>query len=229
MARYRLHPMRVVLLGGVPGVGKTSVARQLLHIAAHGTSLVQWVDVDALWLHQPWRVDERTKRMVQSNLAAVMNNGLIAGVEVLLVTWVFQSPEMHALVRRLAPPEVSLETIQLHVDETTWRTVPRALAPTMSSTPRSSIPSGQLRRWRNSLGFEMFLAASPSLGLLRFSAAGRVLANGEDPAVRIPDVQEVRSPAACIARPIDGHTRRHNPIEVASTEDDFERQGVLTC
>ena len=113
--------MRVVLLGGAPGVGKTTVARRLLHIAARGTSLVQWVDVDALWLHQPWRVDERTKRMVQSNLAAVMKNALIAGVEVLLVTWVFQNPEMHALVRRLAPPGVCFETIQLHVDESTWR------------------------------------------------------------------------------------------------------------
>lgn len=113
--------MRVVLLGGAPGVGKTTAARRLLHIATRGTSLVQWVDVDALWLHQPWRVDERTKRMVQSNLAAVMTNAQIAGVDVLIVTWVFQRPEMHDLVRRLAPRETSFESIQLLVDETTWR------------------------------------------------------------------------------------------------------------
>ncbi len=114
--------MRVVLLGGAPGVGKTTAARWLLHIAARGESLVQWVDVDALWLHQPWRVDERTKRMVQSNLAAVMTNALTAGVEVLVVTWVFQDPDMHALVGRLAPREASIESIQLLVDESTWRT-----------------------------------------------------------------------------------------------------------
>jgi hypothetical protein len=79
------------------------------------------VDVDALWLHQPWRVDDRTKRMVQSNLAAVMTNALTAGVDVLVLTWVFQGPEMHALVRRLAPPEASFESIQLLVDESAWR------------------------------------------------------------------------------------------------------------
>jgi chloramphenicol 3-O-phosphotransferase len=116
-----VHPMRVVLVGGAPGVGKSTVARRLLHIAARGRSLVQWVDVDALWLHQPWRVDERTKRMVQSNLAAVMANAQIAGVDVLVVTWVFQGPEMHDLVRRLAPRETSFVSIQLLVDETTWR------------------------------------------------------------------------------------------------------------
>ena len=113
--------MRVVLLGGAPGVGKSTVAHRLLHIAARGTPLVQWVDVDALWLHQPWRVDQRTKEMVQSNLAAVMTSALHAGVDVLVVTWVFQSPAMHALVRRLAPSGASIETIQLLVDEPAWR------------------------------------------------------------------------------------------------------------
>ena len=49
--------MRLALVGGAPGIGKTSVARRLLEIAIAGRTLVQWVDVDALWLHQPWRVD----------------------------------------------------------------------------------------------------------------------------------------------------------------------------
>ena len=48
--------MRLALVGGAPGIGKTSVARRLLEIAIAGRTLVQWVDVDALWLHQPWRV-----------------------------------------------------------------------------------------------------------------------------------------------------------------------------
>ena len=164
--------MRVVLVGGAPGVGKTTVARRLHHLAARGTSLVQWVEVDALWLHQSWRVDESTKRMVQSNLAAVMTNALIAGVDVLVVTWVFHGPEMHDLVRRLAPREATFESIQLLVDETTWRsrfdsggdraaidsfyvnryTVRRAPRPTTSPTRRSSIRYVQLRPSLTSLG-----------------------------------------------------------------------------
>src|ERR1700749_4148876 len=41
-------PMRVVLLGGAPGIGKTTTARSLMELAQAGPDLVQWVDVDAL-------------------------------------------------------------------------------------------------------------------------------------------------------------------------------------
>lgn len=113
--------VRVVLLRGAPGVGKTTVARRLLLLAAGGTQLVQWVDVDALWLHQPWRVDERMKRMLHSNLSAVMQSASEADVDVLLVTWVFQGAAMHDLVGRLAPIEASIETVQLLAREDAWR------------------------------------------------------------------------------------------------------------
>ncbi len=82
---------------------------------------MRWVDVDALWLHQPWRVDTRTKAMVQANLKAVMKNALAAQVELLVVTWVFQNSEMHALVSELAPDGVSIETVQFVASEATWR------------------------------------------------------------------------------------------------------------
>ncbi len=55
-----------------------------------------------------------------------------------------------------------------------------------------------------------------------------ILSNREEPAVRVPDVQEVRSPAARIARTIDEHSLSiHNQIEVPRTEDHLERQIVL--
>ncbi len=113
--------MRLVLIGGAPGIGKSSVCRSLLGRAAEGSALVQWVDVDALWLHQPWRVDARTRAMVQANLAAVMSNAQRAGIDVLLVTWVFQNEAMHALVARQAPEGVAIETVQLVAEESTWR------------------------------------------------------------------------------------------------------------
>ncbi len=78
--------MRTVMLGGAPGIGKSSVAERLLELAQEGPHLVQWVDVDSLWLHQPWRVDERMTTMVQANLRAVAGHASQAGVDVLLIT-----------------------------------------------------------------------------------------------------------------------------------------------
>lgn len=120
-ASRTVSAMRVVLLGGAPGVGKTVAARELLGIAATGERLVQWVDVDALWLHQPWRVDDRTKAMVESNLRCVLANSLRAGVNVVVVTWVFQNQGMHSLVRALLPDGASVLTIQLLASEERWR------------------------------------------------------------------------------------------------------------
>ncbi len=58
------------MLGGAPGVGKSSVARYLLKLAEDGPGLLQWVDVDALWPHQPWRVDDRMTAMTRPSIYA---------------------------------------------------------------------------------------------------------------------------------------------------------------
>ncbi|TDE97199.1 hypothetical protein EXU48_03010 [Occultella glacieicola] len=117
----RTGPMRLVLLGGAPGVGKSTVAREFLSLAADGSVLVQWVDVDSLWAHQPWEVTERTTAMVQANLRAVIANADAAGIELLLVTWVFQDTSMQDLVRTLAPPALPTVSVQLHAEPETWR------------------------------------------------------------------------------------------------------------
>lgn len=92
-----------------------------MRLAERGPSLVQWVDVDYLWLHQPWRVDERMKTMVEANLRAVADNAAQAGVDVLLITWVFQSTEMHRLVAGLLPPAVTSVSVQLLASQEAWR------------------------------------------------------------------------------------------------------------
>lgn len=112
--------MRTVMLGGAPGVGKTTVARRLLDLAQAGPYLVQWVDVDSLWQHQPWRVDERMKAMVQANLRAVADHAATAEVDILLITWVFQSADMHELVARLLPSGTTSISVQLHATRETW-------------------------------------------------------------------------------------------------------------
>lgn len=108
------------MVGGAPGVGKTTVARRLLGLAAAGPDLLQWVDVDSLWLHRPWRVDERTKTMVQENLRAVARHAADAGVDVLVITWVYQSAEMHRLVAALLPPAAEAVSVQLHAGHDAW-------------------------------------------------------------------------------------------------------------
>ncbi|GAA2758977.1 hypothetical protein [Actinopolymorpha rutila] len=112
--------MRAVLLGGAPGIGKSTVARSLLNLAQAGPELLQWVDVDSLWLHQPWRVDERMKTLVQENLRSVADHAAHAGVDVLVVTWVFQSVEMQRLVSTLLPPESKATSVQLHAGREVW-------------------------------------------------------------------------------------------------------------
>ena len=117
---YRLR-VHVVMLGGAPGVGKTSAARRFLELAENGPRLVQWVDVDYLWLHQPWRVDERMTGMVHANIRAVAEHAAQAEVDVLVITWVFQSAEMHRLVAGLLPSTATSVSIQLHASRATWQ------------------------------------------------------------------------------------------------------------
>jgi chloramphenicol 3-O-phosphotransferase len=109
------------MLGGAPGVGKSSAARRLLEFAQGGPRFVQWVDVDYLWLHRPWRVDERTTGMVHANIRAVADHAAQAGVDDLVITWVFQSTDMHRLVAGLLPPTATSMSIQLHASPETWR------------------------------------------------------------------------------------------------------------
>lgn len=110
----------MVMLGGAPGIGKSTAARRLLELAQGGPDLVQWVDVDSLWLHQPWRVDERMTTMMRANLRAVAGHAAQAGVDVLLITWVFQSAEMHHLVTTLLPPGSRTTSVQMHARYDTW-------------------------------------------------------------------------------------------------------------
>lgn len=109
------------MLGGAPGVGKTAAARRLLQLAEAGPLLVQWVDVDALWLHQPRRPGEPMTSMMRANLRAVAGNAARAGVDILVITWVFQSAGMHRLVVSLLPAGTAAVSVQLHASQGTWR------------------------------------------------------------------------------------------------------------
>lgn len=113
--------MLLVLLGGAPGVGKSSVARRLLVHAATSDRLVQWVEVDALWMHQPWEVTARTISMMRANLRSVLANAEAAGIHTVIVTWVFQNQELRDVVIGLAPAGIEIITAQLTLGTSAWR------------------------------------------------------------------------------------------------------------
>ena len=116
--------VRLVLLGGAPGVGKSAVARAVLarHRGAVGEHpLLQWVDVDALWMHQPWRVDDVMRGVVEGNLRAVLGGAGVTGVDVVLVTWTFHEPHLRNVVVGAAPDGVEVHWVQLVASEAAWR------------------------------------------------------------------------------------------------------------
>lgn len=59
--------------------------------------------------------------MLQANLRAVLANADAARVDIVVVTWVFQGPEMHRLVEGLVPAQSDVESIQLLAKIATWR------------------------------------------------------------------------------------------------------------
>lgn len=102
------------------GIGKTTVARKLLSLAADGDRLIQWIDVDALWMHQPWTVSETTMAMLHGNLHAALHNAGVAGVQDAIVTWAYQNTALHDLVCSLTPEGTSVVTVQLLVARENW-------------------------------------------------------------------------------------------------------------
>jgi hypothetical protein len=59
--------------------------------------------------------------MLQRNLQAMLANAEAAGVDVVIVTWVYQTGEFHKLVADLAPLNSALFTVQLRASDTVWR------------------------------------------------------------------------------------------------------------
>jgi len=59
--------------------------------------------------------------MLEANLSAVIRNASSSGVDILLVTWVFQETSFHEMLRRLAPDGTEIMTVQLRVNEAEWR------------------------------------------------------------------------------------------------------------
>jgi LDH2 family malate/lactate/ureidoglycolate dehydrogenase/broad-specificity NMP kinase len=75
--------MRVVMITGAPGVGKTEVARALAGRYGESSAVI---DTDAISDVRPWKADERLYRLIAVNLAACVIGFKAAGVRTLVVS-----------------------------------------------------------------------------------------------------------------------------------------------
>lgn len=163
--------MQLVLLGGAPGVGKSTAAHYLLEEVYRrgGDVLVQWIELEGLWRHQPWQVNDRTTQLRDENLRAVLANAERMDVDTVVVTWVFETIQQYDLVGALAPADVDVTTVQLMASEKVWRL-------RFGSDPlRRPVADIDVQRWANhsSIGSDHVILTDDLDG----PAVGRALAD----------------------------------------------------
>lgn len=63
---------KLVIINGVPGIGKTTVCRELYKSISNSV----WLDGDWCWMMNPFVVNEENKRMVEQNITFILRNYL---------------------------------------------------------------------------------------------------------------------------------------------------------
>jgi len=92
----RIHEdmTHLILIGGAPGVGKSTVARKIF---THLDNCV-WLDGDNLWRMNPFIVNEKTKQMVERNIHYVLRSFIKEDFSYVLFTWVLH---LESTIKRL--------------------------------------------------------------------------------------------------------------------------------
>ena len=92
---------KLTLIGGPPGIGKTTVAR----LVWHELNDCAWLEGDAVWQIRPFAVTPASKRLAEANITAVLTNYLASGYAHVLLSWVLHRLD---LIQRLVTPLVDL-------------------------------------------------------------------------------------------------------------------------
>lgn len=89
---------RLIFIGGPPGVGKSTVAKLFLDQLENSI----WLDGDDLWRMNPFKVNEKTKSMVENNIQYVLNSFISAQFSHVIFTWVLhQNSIVDSIIKRI--------------------------------------------------------------------------------------------------------------------------------
>jgi len=82
---------RLILIGGVPGSGKSTVANLL----NQSLSQSAWLDGDWCWMMDPFIVTEENKQMVEDNILHLLNNYIKnEGLQHIIFSWVLHRQDL---------------------------------------------------------------------------------------------------------------------------------------
>lgn len=101
----------LVIVGGTAGVGKTTTCRELQKIVPRNVFL----DGDWCWYMRPFVVTDETKRMVESNIAHLLNNFLdCSEFENVIFCWVLHEQKiLDDLIARLNHGDCTIHCFSL--------------------------------------------------------------------------------------------------------------------
>jgi broad-specificity NMP kinase len=128
---------KLILIGGPPAIGKTTVTHLLWHELEHAA----WLEGDSVWQIRPFSLTPASTRLAEANITAVLRNYLEAGYAHVLLSWVLHRSD---LVQRLVAP---LERLAKEVHQFTLVATPEVLRERFERDPRRGRFS-QLPLWR---------------------------------------------------------------------------------
>ena len=117
---------KLILIGGPPGIGKTTVAHLLWHELEH----CAWLEGDAVWKIRPFSVTPASKRLAEANIISVLRNYLESGYAHVLLSWVLHRLD---LIQRLVAP---LEGLAKEVHRFTLVATPEVLRERFELDPK---------------------------------------------------------------------------------------------
>jgi predicted ABC-type ATPase len=107
---------KLIIINGAPGVGKSTVGSLLLSKLNNSAFL----DGDSVWRINPFEVNEKTKNIVDQNIAFVLRNYIEAGYEYVILAWVLHRQTIiDRLLSKLNDFKLKVYVFTLVADEET--------------------------------------------------------------------------------------------------------------